>query len=217
MMARIQPANMEFDEGPSYYYAFVSEVQTPSTSYMNPLFTDSDHEQTYHDKPKIINSIIGDDQINSDIIFDDPNVEKELIEADHKAKRLETELQNQFIQYRDKIRALEKERDGLQLNVSEQRKHVLELQNAQTVLKRKLNTNEDKYLDDVLNLEEKLKRNENVNPKLYDASCLRSSKVHVNVYDTKEILEDETKSQIKMENKLKDPIAIEKKSKLSFN
>ncbi|GJX57076.1 reverse transcriptase domain-containing protein [Tanacetum coccineum] len=101
--------------------------------------------------------------------------------------------------YGDKIRALEKERDDLQLNVSEQRKHVLEIQNAQTVLKRKLNANEDKYLDDVLNLEAKLKR------------MKMCSKVHVNVYDTEEILEDATKSQIKMENKLKDPIAIEKK------
>ncbi|GKD27921.1 hypothetical protein Tco_1234135, partial [Tanacetum coccineum] len=86
----------------------------------------------------------------------------EFIEADRKAKHLETELQNQFILDRDKIRALEKERDDLQLNVSEQRKHVLELQNAQTVLKRKLNANEDKYLDDVLTLEAKLKKNENV-------------------------------------------------------
>nr|GEW43114.1 equilibrative nucleotide transporter 8 [Tanacetum cinerariifolium] len=63
---------------------------------------------------------------------------------------------------KDKIRALEKERDDLQLNVSEQRKYVLEQQNAQNVLKRKLNANEDKYLDDVLNLEAKLKKNENV-------------------------------------------------------
>ncbi|GKC92400.1 hypothetical protein Tco_1157842 [Tanacetum coccineum] len=42
---------------------------------MNMLFSESDHEQTYHEQPKIINSTIGDDQINNDIIFDDPNVE----------------------------------------------------------------------------------------------------------------------------------------------
>ncbi|GKA70412.1 putative ribonuclease H-like domain-containing protein [Tanacetum coccineum] len=158
-------------------------------------------------------------------------------------------------QHRDKIRALEKERDDLQLNVSEQRKQVLELQTAPTSLKRKLNANEDKYLDDVLDLEAKLKKDEKVvikmsnyvqalfmlgpkllsvydpqlkhglgyenpytlkhaifkNPKLYDASYLHSSKVHVNVCDIKEILEDATKSQIKMKNKLKDLIAIEKK------
>nr|GEV47619.1 retrovirus-related Pol polyprotein from transposon TNT 1-94 [Tanacetum cinerariifolium] len=59
----------------SYDSAFINEVQTPSTSYMNPLFLYSSHEQTYHEKPEIINSTIGDDQINSDIIFVDPNVE----------------------------------------------------------------------------------------------------------------------------------------------
>ncbi|GKC91286.1 hypothetical protein Tco_1151935 [Tanacetum coccineum] len=75
MMARIQPANIESDEGLSYDSTFISEVQTPSTSYMNLLFLDSNHEQTYHEQPKIINVTIGDDQINSDIIFDDPNVE----------------------------------------------------------------------------------------------------------------------------------------------
>ncbi|GKB69302.1 integrase, catalytic region, zinc finger, CCHC-type containing protein [Tanacetum coccineum] len=233
MMARIQLANIDSNEGHRYDSACISEVQTPSTSYVNPLFTDNIHEQTYHEQPKIINSTIGDDQINNDIIFDDLNVEvnsgsvehdknvhdsyeleqlarntykeadkqqimankvkqqnikltkrleqykervqvfetnkatrnffhTEFIEDDRKAKRLETELQNQFILDRDKVRALEKERDDLQLNVSEQRKHVLELQNAQAVLKRKLNANEDKYLDDVLNLEAKLKKNKNV-------------------------------------------------------
>nr|GFC78761.1 hypothetical protein [Tanacetum cinerariifolium] len=74
MMARIQPANIESNEGLSYDSAFISEVQTPSTTYMNLLFLDSNHEQTYHEQPKIINSTIRDGQINSDIIFDDPNM-----------------------------------------------------------------------------------------------------------------------------------------------
>nr|GEV01769.1 hypothetical protein [Tanacetum cinerariifolium] len=74
MMARIQQPNTDSDEGLSYNYAFISEVQTPSTSFMNPLFSKSDHEQTNHEQPKIINPTNGDDQINSDIILDDPNV-----------------------------------------------------------------------------------------------------------------------------------------------
>ncbi|GJV87520.1 integrase, catalytic region, zinc finger, CCHC-type containing protein [Tanacetum coccineum] len=75
MMIRIQQANTDSDEGPSYDSTFISEVQTPSPSFMNSLFSKSDHEQTYHEQPKIINSTNGDDQINNDIIFDDPNVE----------------------------------------------------------------------------------------------------------------------------------------------
>ncbi|GKC48771.1 hypothetical protein Tco_1071516 [Tanacetum coccineum] len=41
---------------------------------MNLLFFNSDHEQTYHEQPEIVNST-NDDQINSDVIFDDLNVE----------------------------------------------------------------------------------------------------------------------------------------------
>ncbi|GKB00743.1 hypothetical protein Tco_0828736 [Tanacetum coccineum] len=56
-----------------------------------------------------------------------------------------------------------------------------------------------------------LKKAVSQNPKLYDASCLGDSKIHVNIRDIEDILDDATKSQIKMKNKLKDPIAIEKK------
>ncbi|GKB10264.1 hypothetical protein Tco_0844187 [Tanacetum coccineum] len=56
-----------------------------------------------------------------------------------------------------------------------------------------------------------LKKSISQNPKLYDASCFSDTKVHVNVKDTEDILDDATKNQTKMENKLKDPVAIEKK------
>ncbi|GKE02310.1 retrovirus-related pol polyprotein from transposon TNT 1-94 [Tanacetum coccineum] len=44
LMARIQPANFDSDAGPSYDYAFHSEIQTPSTSYVNPLFAKDNQE-----------------------------------------------------------------------------------------------------------------------------------------------------------------------------
>ncbi|GKE01925.1 hypothetical protein Tco_1389908 [Tanacetum coccineum] len=92
-----------------------------------------------------------------------------------------------------------------------------------------MSENECKYHDTVLDLEARAKKNEEVvlqigyenpytlkkaisqNPKLYDASCFDDSKIHVNIRDTEGIFDDATKSQIKMKNKLKDPIAIEKK------
>nr|GEW47455.1 hypothetical protein [Tanacetum cinerariifolium] len=73
LMAKIQPSNFDYDEGPRYDYAFLSEVQTPSTSYVNPLFAKDTLEQKYPKQPKIINNTIGDDQIDSNIIFDEPN------------------------------------------------------------------------------------------------------------------------------------------------
>ncbi|GKB81820.1 hypothetical protein Tco_0948715 [Tanacetum coccineum] len=72
LMAIIQQANINSKARPSYNSAFLSEVQTPSTSYKNPIFV-NDSEQHYLKQPKIINNIIGDDQIDTDIIFDAPN------------------------------------------------------------------------------------------------------------------------------------------------
>ncbi|GKB63773.1 hypothetical protein Tco_0919959 [Tanacetum coccineum] len=58
-----------------------------------------------------------------------------------------------------------------------------------------MSENEDKYHDTVLDLEARAKKNEDVVLKI----------------DTKDILDDATNSQIKIKNKLKDPITIEKK------
>ncbi|GJY67539.1 hypothetical protein Tco_0469777 [Tanacetum coccineum] len=65
LMARIQPADNTSDVGPSYDSAFISEVQSSSNT--------ENEEQMYPTHTKIINSTIGDDQIDSDIIFDSPN------------------------------------------------------------------------------------------------------------------------------------------------
>ncbi|GJT21266.1 hypothetical protein Tco_0891203 [Tanacetum coccineum] len=58
-----------------------------------------------------------------------------------------------------------------------------------------MSENEEKYHDTVLDLEARAKKNEDVVLKI----------------DTKDILDDATKSQIKMKNKLKDPIVVEEK------
>nr|GEW33875.1 hypothetical protein [Tanacetum cinerariifolium] len=60
-------------EVPSYDSAFLSKVQTPSTSYVNPLFAKDNKEQKYPKQPQTINNTIGDDQIDSNIIFDNLN------------------------------------------------------------------------------------------------------------------------------------------------
>ncbi|GJV95452.1 integrase, catalytic region, zinc finger, CCHC-type containing protein [Tanacetum coccineum] len=73
LMASFQPANIDSDAGPSYDYAFLSMVQTPSTGYVNPLFAKDYQEQKHLTQPKIINKSTGDDQIDSNIIFDEPN------------------------------------------------------------------------------------------------------------------------------------------------
>ncbi|GJR11867.1 hypothetical protein Tco_0794519 [Tanacetum coccineum] len=65
LMARIKPADNTSDVEPSYDSVFISEVQSSSNN--------ENKEQMYLTHTKIINSTIGDDQIDSDIIFDSPN------------------------------------------------------------------------------------------------------------------------------------------------
>nr|GEW00875.1 hypothetical protein [Tanacetum cinerariifolium] len=65
LMARIQPTNNISDVGPSYDSAFISEVQS--------LSINENKEQMYLSHTKIIDSTIGDDLIDSNIIFDTPN------------------------------------------------------------------------------------------------------------------------------------------------
>nr|GEU39328.1 hypothetical protein [Tanacetum cinerariifolium] len=65
LMARIQPTNHSSDVGPSYDSTFVSEVQSSSIN--------ENEEKMYPTHTKIINIAIGDDQIDSNIIFDTPN------------------------------------------------------------------------------------------------------------------------------------------------
>nr|GEX02009.1 hypothetical protein [Tanacetum cinerariifolium] len=234
LMARIQPANINSDAGPSYDSAFLSEVQRPSTSYVNTLFAKDNQKQKYPKQPKIINNTIGGDQIDSNIIFNEPNVD----------------VNSGSVEYDNNVQAsyaLEK----LALNAYKEAE-------KQQINATKMSEKEDKYHDTVLDLEAKAKENENVvlkidrslqgilmlgakpmsfydlnvkhglgyenpytlkkaishNPKLYDASCFDDTKIYVNIKDTEDILDDATKCQIKIENKLKDPIAIEKKQNI---
>ncbi|GKD75579.1 hypothetical protein Tco_1333861 [Tanacetum coccineum] len=62
LMVRIQPADHTSDDGPSCVSAFISEVQSSSF--------DENNEPMYPTHTKIINSTIGDHEINSSIKFD---------------------------------------------------------------------------------------------------------------------------------------------------
>ncbi|GJU97148.1 hypothetical protein Tco_1326419 [Tanacetum coccineum] len=59
LMARIQPTNFDSDEGPSYDFAFLSELQTPSTSYVNPLFAkDAQNKNLEQQRDKLELSVV---------------------------------------------------------------------------------------------------------------------------------------------------------------
>ncbi|GJR97963.1 hypothetical protein Tco_0270137 [Tanacetum coccineum] len=189
LMARIQPADHTYDDGPSYESAFISEVQSSSIN--------ENIEPMYPTHTKLINSTIDDDQINSNIQFDsfkgnvnsgnvkkdthvpdlyalnqlarnaykeaekqqlfaqkvqqqnmtltsqlelykervrvlenikgDNNYLNEFLEADRQVKHFNQQALSQFVHDRDIIRDLEKQRDKLDLAVTDYKQKNEEL------------------------------------------------------------------------------------------
>ncbi|GJS19699.1 retrovirus-related pol polyprotein from transposon TNT 1-94, partial [Tanacetum coccineum] len=115
LMARIQPADNTSDVGPSYDSAFISEVQSSSNT--------ENEEQMYPTHTKIINSTIGDDQIDSDIIFDSPNgnVNSGSIEKDTHVPDLYNSLHAEIEQLKKKSIEIQ---EGLQARIKNLEKDV---------------------------------------------------------------------------------------------
>ncbi|GJX95531.1 reverse transcriptase zinc-binding domain-containing protein, partial [Tanacetum coccineum] len=90
------------------------------------------------------------------------NYYNEYIEAGRKARRLAQEAQLQFIRDRDIIRDLKQQRDKLDLAVIKYKRQKEEYQKTQRIFNQKQRDKEDKYLNDILQLQAKSKDLENV-------------------------------------------------------
>ncbi|GJY91060.1 retrovirus-related pol polyprotein from transposon TNT 1-94 [Tanacetum coccineum] len=178
LMAIIQPADNTSDVGPSYGSAFISEVQSSSNN--------ENEEQMYPTHTKIINSTIGDDQIDSDIIFDSPNgnVNSGSIEKDTHVPDLFLDLEAKLKKNVDLILKLGNSLQGMfmlgpkpLLVYDQQLKHGLGYPNPYT-----------------------LKQAISQCPKLCLASSLGNSEISLNIRDTEDTLNDASKSQQKNSN-----------------
>ncbi|GJR03701.1 retrovirus-related pol polyprotein from transposon TNT 1-94 [Tanacetum coccineum] len=187
LMAKIQPTDHSSDDEPSYESTFISDVQSSSI--------DENNEPMYLTHIKIINSTIGNDQINSNIKFDSfkGNVNSGSVDKDTHVPDLylEAKLRNNV----DLILKLGNSLQGMfmlgpkPLSVYDQQvKHGLVYPNPYT-----------------------LKQAISKCPKLYVASSLGNLEIPLNVRDSEDILEDAFKSQQKMTEKMNDPIAVANK------
>ncbi|GKA64264.1 retrovirus-related pol polyprotein from transposon TNT 1-94 [Tanacetum coccineum] len=75
MMARLKATNNDSDAEPTYDSDFASEVNDSQIELINGLFANNNHEQRKHAKLETIKPAYVDDQLDSNIIFDDPYVE----------------------------------------------------------------------------------------------------------------------------------------------
>ncbi|GJU02258.1 hypothetical protein Tco_1112596 [Tanacetum coccineum] len=92
----------------------------------------------------------------------DNNYLNEFLEADERAKRYNKQAQSQLVRDRDIIRDLEKQRDKLELDVKDHKRQKEEYQKTQTIFKQTQRDKEEKYLNDIFQLQAKIKDLENV-------------------------------------------------------
>ncbi|GJS84891.1 retrovirus-related pol polyprotein from transposon TNT 1-94 [Tanacetum coccineum] len=190
---------------------FAQKVQKQNTTLTSQL-------ELYKERVRVLENINGDN-----------NYLNEFLEADKRAKHFSQQAQSQFVRDRDIIRDLEKQRDKLDLDVKDYKRKNEELQKTHSILKRQMSENEDIYHDTVLDLEAKLKKNVDLILKLgnslqgifmlgpkplfvYDLQLKHgNSEISLNVRDTEDTLDDASKSQQKVYEKMNDPIAVANK------
>ncbi|GJY15171.1 hypothetical protein Tco_0385593 [Tanacetum coccineum] len=92
----------------------------------------------------------------------DNNYLNEFLEADRKAKHFNQQAQSQFIRDQDIIRDLKQQRDKLDLAVIDYKRQKEEYQKTQTIFNQTQRDKEEKYLNDIIQLQAKNKDLENV-------------------------------------------------------
>ncbi|GKD39396.1 hypothetical protein Tco_1259603 [Tanacetum coccineum] len=92
----------------------------------------------------------------------DSNYLEEFLQVDERAKCYYNQAQSQWIRDRDIIRDLEKQREKLELDVKDHKRQKEEYQKTQTIFKQTQRDKEEKYLNDIVQLQAKIKDLENV-------------------------------------------------------
>ncbi|GJV41212.1 hypothetical protein Tco_1419652, partial [Tanacetum coccineum] len=129
MMARIQPTDDKSNAKPTYDAEFISEVSASQVDMINGLLSKSDHEQRHHEKLETITHTSADDQIDSDIIFDNPYVENNSGQAKH-----DTNAHDQSLHDFESLIII------VQVEAEKQRKKNIEPQKQKALLQKELKT-----------------------------------------------------------------------------
>ncbi|GJW18682.1 hypothetical protein Tco_0026118 [Tanacetum coccineum] len=140
-MARFTLPDGNAETVPSYDAKAVSEVNASSKV----------HEQMRHEKRKTIIQTSDDDQIDSNIIFDDPYVENNDGTSDHDSNDHDKYHKIQMLAY-DVQREVENKK---RLN-NELKKHKMLIQKELETSKKAFKEQKNRYLEDICDLEEKL-------------------------------------------------------------
>ncbi|GJS48160.1 hypothetical protein Tco_0598281 [Tanacetum coccineum] len=190
MMAHIQPTDNIAETEPKYDAEAVSEVNVSHIDLISGMISKSVHEHIKHEKLKTVINTFDDDQIDSNIISDDPH-RKIMVEQMNMIQMLMINL--------------------LILNPCENEKVII--QHETQLAKKAFKERENRYLEDNDDLEDKLiglgyknperlKKAIATQPKMYDGERLHNTKLIIDSPDSEETLEDAKESRLKMKNKM---------------
>ncbi|GJU12898.1 hypothetical protein Tco_1135294 [Tanacetum coccineum] len=188
LMARLQPADENAETVPSYDAKAVSQVHASSKV----------HEQVSHGKRKTIIQTTDDDQIDSNIIFDDLFVENNGGTSKHDSTAHDEYHDIQMLAY------------NVQHEAENQKRLNNELKKQQDLLQRELETFKDRSIQTIHMLEkkpnkvydpflkaglgytnpERLKKAIAAQPKMYDGDLIHNNKLEIHTTDSEETLED---------------------------
>ncbi|GKC05593.1 hypothetical protein Tco_0997203 [Tanacetum coccineum] len=175
LTARIQLVDGNAEIVPLYDVKAVSEVNASSKV----------HEQIRYEKRKTIIQTSDDDQIDSNIIFDDLYVENNGGTSDHDSNDHDEYHKIQMLAY------------DVQREAENQKRLNNELKKQKILLQKELETSGSGYKNP-----ERLKKAIAAQPKMYYGEKLHSAKLVIDSPDSEETLEYAEKSRLKMRNKM---------------
>ncbi|GKC94932.1 UBN2 domain-containing protein, partial [Tanacetum coccineum] len=205
LMARLQPADENAETVLSYDAKAVSQVHASSKV----------HEQVSHVKHKTIIQTTNDDQIDSNIIFDDPFVENNGGTSEHDSTAHDEYREIQMLAYNVQQKTPFKEREDrylddildLEEKLSSHGRIVYKMgQSIQTIhmLGKKPNKVYDPFLKAGLGYTNpvRLKKAVSAQLKMYDGDLIHNNKLVIHTTDSEESLADVEESRNKMRHKM---------------
>nr|GEU76717.1 hypothetical protein [Tanacetum cinerariifolium] len=128
MMARIQLADDNAETKPKYDAEVVSEVYALHINFISSMISKGVHEHTNHEKLKTVINTSDDDQIDCNIIFDDPYVQNNGRTISHDSNALGQFFDIKFMAY------------NVQREAENQQRLNIELKRQNELLQKKLET-----------------------------------------------------------------------------
>ncbi|GJZ28720.1 integrase, catalytic region, zinc finger, CCHC-type containing protein [Tanacetum coccineum] len=191
MIARIQPADDNVETEPKYDAEVVSEVNASHIDLISSMISKEVHEHMNHEKLKIVINTSDGDQIDCNIIFDDPYVknnngtvhmiqQKELLQKEletckecvktlefksaqiSKYKETCDDLEGEIRADKDTIERILKEKGKVERDFFKSENEKVIIQYETQLAKKAFKASKNTYLEDIVDLNDKLSSHDRI-------------------------------------------------------